>query len=125
MTTAGIGCILGFFTIWFLSIFFFNGGFSTKKDSLACDNTVYIYIFNLYRIIFSIIICLRKSDYFFFVLYLIINLLFSAFLSYQFALNSGLLTFRNKYIRNLFKFLMLILLGQNLAFSVDELQRYY
>lgn len=103
------GLVISFFTIWFLSYFFFNGGFSTKKDALACDNTINVLIFSFYRVAFSILITLSYDSYTFFLLLLLFNLLSTSFLAYLFILHSGLLTFRNKYIRNLFQSLTIVL----------------
>ncbi|EAR94555.2 transmembrane protein, putative (macronuclear) [Tetrahymena thermophila SB210] len=118
-----LGLLAGSFTVWYTTMFLFNGSFSSKKDTLACDNTIYILQFNIYRILFSLVICLRSDSYFYFIGYLLYNFLFSAYLSYQFYLNQGLMTFKNKYVRNLFKLLMVLLFSQNIALLLDELQR--
>ncbi|KAL4511596.1 hypothetical protein ABPG72_012441 [Tetrahymena utriculariae] len=118
-----LGLLVGSFTVWYTTMFLFNGSFSSKKDTLACDNTIYILQFHVYRILFSLVVCLRSDSYFYFLGYLIFNFLFSAYLSYQFYLNQGLMTFKNKYVRNLFKILMVLLFSQSIALLLDELQR--
>ncbi|KAL4500954.1 hypothetical protein ABPG73_013692 [Tetrahymena malaccensis] len=118
-----LGLLTGSFLVWYTTMFLFNGSFSSKKDTLACDNTIYILQFNVYRILFSLIVCLRSDSYYYFIGYLLYNFLFSAYLSYQFNLNQGLMTFKNKYVRNLFKILTVLLFSQSIALLVDELQR--
>jgi len=94
---------------WFFSYFFFNGGFSTKKDALACDNTVNILLYSMYRLAFSVMITFSFDSYAFFICLILFNLVSSGFLSFIFVFHSGLITFRHKYVRDLFQILILLL----------------
>jgi len=89
-------------SLWFFSYFFFNGGFSTKKDALACDSTVNILLFSIYRLLFSVMITLSFNSYAFFICLIVFNLVCSGFLAFIFNFHSGLITFRHKYVRDLF-----------------------
>ena len=69
---------------------FFQNKFFNKKDALNSDNSVYLLVFNLLRVVISISVSLRISDYYYLQMYIFFHLLTAMSLNHNLIFSNGL-----------------------------------
>ena len=93
--------ILGVFNQTYISLFF-NNRLDNKKDGLHCDNIVYLWFFNIYRLVIALLATLKIESYIYMVVYIIINTLGASALLTNYLVGDGIRVFCNKSVRFFF-----------------------
>ena len=81
--------------------------------------------FNLFRTTVGVVACIRVSSYYWFVFYLIYNVIASGLILFNLVYGAGTLTFQTANTRVLFILMVIIYFSQSLALITDEICRVF
>lgn len=112
-----------------LTFFYHNNG-DNKKDCLNSENTFYLALFQFYRTILAVLVCIKyylsrysSSQYAFLWLLMIITFSFHSWFLLHMVLGGGYCAFATSFTRRLFISLIVISTSQSFAMIIDELYR--
>lgn len=122
MIFAALGLFFALVNITFLALFYQNSS-DNKKDSLNCENPMFILLLNFYKVVFSVFVSFKSSDYAYYFSFLVITFLSNGYFIYSLLFGTGYLAFQTNYIRKVFTIFQIAYFSQIVAMLLEEVLR--
>ena len=105
-----------------LSFFFLNNG-DDKKDSLNSEKPIFIALYNVFRFILALLVCINSDSVAYLWSFIILNIIGYGYFMFDMCLGSGYLALATNYTRKLFLFWITVCTSTSLGMLIDEIYR--